>query len=55
MPTPNEYRQRARECLELTSGANEWCVNTALLKIAAEFRLRAEKLEQPETGNRIRH
>ena len=55
MPTPKEYRQRAHECLELASEANEWYVNTALLKMAAEFRLRAAKLEQAETENRTRH
>jgi hypothetical protein len=47
MPTSNEYRQRAAECVELMSEANEWYVNTALLELAAVFRIRAEKLESP--------
>jgi hypothetical protein len=48
MPTSKEYRQRADECVELMSEANEWYVNTALLELAAVFRIRAEKLERPE-------
>ena len=55
MPTSQEYRERAQECLSLTKVPNEWYVNTALLKMAAEFRLRAEKLEQAATDNRTRH
>jgi hypothetical protein len=47
MPTSNEYRQRAAECVELMNEANEWYVNTALLELAAVFRIRAEKLESP--------
>ncbi len=46
MPTPKEYRQRADECLELTKEPNEWYVKTALLELAAEFQMRAEKLER---------
>jgi hypothetical protein len=48
MPTSKEYRQRADECVELMSKANEWYVNTALLELAAVFRNRAEKLEGHE-------
>ncbi len=47
MPTSKEYRQRADECVELMSEANEWYVNTALLELVAVFRDRAEKLERP--------
>ena len=46
VPTPKEYRERARECVELTNEPNEWYVKTALLLLAAEFRRRAEKLER---------
>jgi hypothetical protein len=46
MPTSNEYRLRADECLELMNEANQWYVNTALLKLAAEFQKRAERLER---------
>ena len=46
MPTPKEYRQQACECLELTDEDNQWYVKTALLKLAAEFQKRAERLER---------
>ena len=45
MPTSNDYRQRADECVELMNEVNEWYVNTALLELAVVFRNRAEKLE----------
>ena len=48
MPTSNDYRQRAAECVELMNEANEWYVNTALLELAAVFRIRAGKLEISE-------
>jgi hypothetical protein len=46
MPTSKEYRQRADQCVELMSEANEWYVNVALLELAEVFRIRAEKLER---------
>lgn len=46
MPTPKEYRLRARECLELCDEADQWYVKAALLKLAAEFQQRAERLER---------
>jgi hypothetical protein len=46
MPSPKEYRLRADECLELMNEANQWYVKTALLKLAAEFQKRAERLER---------
>ena len=49
MPTPNEYRQQASECLELMKEANEWYVRTALLELAVEFQKRAQKLEHIDT------
>jgi hypothetical protein len=48
MPTPNEYRELAAECLERVSGASEWYVKTALLELSVEFRRRAEKLDLAE-------
>ena len=48
MPTSQEYRERAQECLSLTKVPNEWYVNTALMKMAIEFRKRAERLEYGE-------
>jgi hypothetical protein len=51
MPTPNDYREQAAECLELTNEANEWYVKKALLELAVEFRRRAEKLER---ANQVR-
>jgi len=48
MPTPKEYRLRAHECLELMKEPNEWYVRAALLKLAAEFRKRADKIEDTE-------
>jgi hypothetical protein len=48
MPTPNDYRDQASKCLELTNEANEWYVKKALLELAVEFRRRAEKLERAD-------
>jgi hypothetical protein len=46
MPTSQEYRQQADECLEIVNEAKEWYVRMALLQLAAEFKKRAESLEQ---------
>ena len=47
MPTSSqEYRRLADECLEVVNKANEWYVRVALLQMAAEFKKRAEHLEQ---------
>jgi hypothetical protein len=48
MPTPKEYRLRADECLELMNEAKLWYMKTALLKLAAEFQRRAERLERSD-------
>ena len=50
MPTPKEYRLRASECLELTNEADQWYVKTALLQLAVEFQMRAERLERSNKG-----
>ena len=52
MPTPKEYRVRARECLELTDEAKQWYVKAALLQLAAEFQRRAERLEDSNESRR---
>jgi hypothetical protein len=46
MPTSQEYRQQADECLEIVNQAKEWYVRMALLQLAVEFERRADKLEQ---------
>jgi hypothetical protein len=47
MPTSSqEYRRLADECLEVVNEPKEWYVRVALLQLAAEFKKRAEHLEQ---------
>jgi hypothetical protein len=46
MPTSQEYQQQADICLKLSDEAKEWYVRMALLQLAAEFKKRAEALEQ---------
>jgi hypothetical protein len=46
MPTSQEYRQQADVCLELVDQAKQWYVRMALLELAAEFKKRADDLEQ---------
>jgi hypothetical protein len=47
MPTSSqEYQQLADECLEVVHAAKEWYVRMALLQLAAEFKKRAENVEQ---------
>jgi hypothetical protein len=46
MPTSQEYRHQADQCLEIVNDAKEWYVRVALLQLAAEFKKRAENLEQ---------
>ena len=46
MPTSQEYRQQADACLELVDQAQQWYVRMALLELAAEFKKRADDLEQ---------
>ena len=50
MPTSQDYRQQADECLAMTNEAKEWYVRMALLRLAAEFKKRAESLEQRRTA-----
>jgi hypothetical protein len=48
MPTPQEYRQHAKECLELAKEAEEFYVKTALIELSREFKERAEKIAHEE-------
>jgi hypothetical protein len=50
MPTSQQYRQQADECLELIDKASEWYVRMALLQLAEEFKKRAEHLERRRKG-----
>jgi len=45
MLKPQEYRQQAKECLELAQEANEPYTQTALVEMAADFKEIADKLE----------
>jgi hypothetical protein len=47
MPTANEYRQQARECLELAKEAQDLYAKEAMAELAKEFSTAAELLEQP--------
>ena len=46
MPTANEYRQRAQECLILASIAIDLYAQEALTELASDFEEMAESLEQ---------
>ena len=45
MPTAQEYRYQAEECLELAREAKELYVRTALVELAREFIEKARELE----------
>jgi hypothetical protein len=49
MPTSKEYRQQAKDCMNLASEAEELFVKT-LTEMAADFEGLAEKLQQRTTG-----
>jgi hypothetical protein len=53
MPTSQQYRQQADECLDLTKEANEWYVKMALLELAAVFNKRAKILEHSGTDRAL--
>jgi hypothetical protein len=46
MPTPQEYRQQAHECLELAKAATESYAIQAMTELAREFNQAAEQLER---------
>jgi hypothetical protein len=45
MPTSKEFRQYAKECLELAEHAEEFYVRITLVELADEFKTQAEKIE----------
>jgi hypothetical protein len=53
LPTPVEYHQRAKECLQLAGEAEEFFVKAALIELAAEFEQMAESQEEAATVKRI--
>ena len=46
MPTAQEYRYQAEECMELAKEAREPYVQSALLELATEFIEKARELER---------
>ena len=46
MPTANEYRQRARDCLLLATAANDFYARDALISLAADFEKMADGLQR---------
>jgi hypothetical protein len=46
MPTSKEYRQQARECLELASASEDVFTIQAMTELAEEFTRAAERLER---------
>jgi len=46
MPTSKEYRQQARECLELAKAAKDLYAKQAMTELAEEFARAAEQLER---------
>jgi hypothetical protein len=55
MLTSKEYRQQAKECLELAARPEESYVRPVLLELAAEFNCAADELEikeQPQADSR---
>jgi hypothetical protein len=46
MPTSKEYRQRAEDCLQLASAADDFFVRSALAELAADFEKMADGEDQ---------
>jgi hypothetical protein len=46
MPTPRECRQRARDCLQLASMADDFYVRAALIELASDLQKMAETGER---------
>ena len=51
MPTPNEHRQHAQECLALASEAYEVYVKVALAELAQAYSHMADDLERATSAN----
>ena len=57
MPTPNEFRKNAEDCLKLARETPEIYAKMALIEMATEFGAMAEHLERAatrRTADRIR-
>jgi hypothetical protein len=52
MPTPREYRAQALWCLYVARSAEEFCVEKAMLDLAADFNRTAEQLERAPTESK---
>ncbi len=46
-PTAKEYRQQAKECLDLAKAAKDLYAKEAMAELAEEFSKTAELLEHP--------
>jgi HEPN domain-containing protein len=46
MPTSNECRLHAEECLELAKQAEEFYVKSALIELAEDFKKQAEEISK---------
>ena len=46
MPTPNEFRKNAEDCLKLARETPEIYARMALIEMATKFRVMAEHLER---------
>ena len=56
MPTPEEFRKNAEDCLKLALETNETYAKMALIELATEFRVMAEHLErEAQRTDEIRH
>ena len=53
MATAKEYRQRAKQCLQLAEAADELYAKQAMFELAQEFNKAAEKGEQHDTSGRV--
>jgi hypothetical protein len=50
MPTAQEYRYQAEECMELAREAREMYVQSALVELAREFIEKARELETSDAA-----
>jgi hypothetical protein len=50
VPTANEYRQHARDCLLLATTANDFYARDALISLAADFEKMADGLQRRSTN-----
>ena len=54
MTSAKEYRQQAREFLELANAATDLYARVTLAELAQEFNQAADKLEQPLNPKEVR-